>query len=436
MDGPEEIVFMFLRPAWILVPTLLVPVAFATPTFHKDVQPILQRHCQSCHRPGEIGPMPLLTYSQARPFAAAIRETVRLKKMPPWGADPAHGKFANDPSLTPAEINTLSEWAAGKAPEGDPKDAPAPLTFVNGWNIPTPERVYEMPKLYEVPANGTIDYTYFVVPTGFTEDRWVSMAEVRPGDRSVVHHVIVFVREPGSPWLREAKPGEPYVPGPSNPARPSSGEYFVGYTPGKSAMRLEAGQAKLIRAGSDLVFQMHYTTNGKAAQDKTRVGLIFAKEPPKERVLTYAVRNWQFAIPPGEADYPVTSEVTFKGEARVVTYWPHMHVRGKSFRFEAISPDGKRETVLNVPQYDFNWQYRYLPSEPLRVREGSKLQCFATFDNSANNRFNPDPNATVRWGDQTWEEMMIGFIEIAFDAKKSAAEILPVAPRPVTVAAN
>ena len=338
----------------------------ATPTFYKDVLPILQSRCQGCHRPGEIGPMPLLTYSQARPFAAAIRETVRLKKMPPWGADPAHGRFANDPSLTPAEIATLSDWALAKAPEGDANDAPKPKTFTEGWNMPAPDQIFTMSKPYKVPAQGTIEYTYFVVPTGFTEDKWVDTAEVRPGNRAVVHHVIAYVREPGSEWLSEAKPGEAYVPQkvtqPTTSTRPA--EYFVGYTPGKPEMRLRPGQAKLIRAGSDLIFQIHYTANGKEAEDKTSVGIIFAKQRPAERVMTFPITNRSFELPPGASDHPVKSELTFKGDARVVTFWPHMHVRGKSFRFDSVTPEGTRTTALNVPKYDFNWQHRYVRRNP------------------------------------------------------------------------
>ena len=414
----------------------LQSLSATTPTFYKDVLPILQQRCQGCHRPGEIGPMPLLTYSQVRPYAAAIRETVRMRKMPPWGGDTAHGKFSNDPSLSAREIAAISDWAQAKAPEGDVKDAPKPWDFVEGWNMPTPDQVFEMPKPYKVPAQGTLEYTYFVIPTGFKEDRWVSAAEVRPGARSVVHHIIVYVREPGSAWLRDARPGEAFVP---RTVRESiaarSGEYFVGYTPGKPEMRLSPGQAKLIPAGSDLVFQIHYTANGKETEDSTSVGMTFAKQPPTERVRTYAIRNGSFAIPPGASDYPVEAQVTFKGDARVVTFWPHMHVRGKSFRFDSVTPEGGRTTVLNVPRYDFNWQHRYIPAEPLRVTEGSKLECYATFDNSPNNPFNPDPKATVRWGDQSWDEMMVGFIEVAFDARKSPADVLPVlVPRPVSVA--
>jgi hypothetical protein len=405
----------------------------AAPTYHKDVLPILQKHCQGCHRPGEIGPMPLLTYSQVRPFSVAIRESVRLKKMPPWGADPAHGKFANDPTLTYAEIDVLSKWAAARAPEGNPKDAPRPLDFVEGWNI-KPEQVFEMPAPFTIPAKGTVDYTYFVVPTNFEEDRWIQMGEVRPGNRSVVHHVIVYLREPGSTWLEDAVPGRPFVPS-KGPRASDAGEYMVGYTPGKQAMQYPVGRAKLVKAGSDLIFQMHYTANGQETEDRTRVGLVFAKTPPTERVLTIGVRNFDFVIPPGAADYLVQSDLEFVGEARLMAMWPHMHLRGKSMRFEHTDAAGTRRTLLSVPRYDFNWQHRYVPAEPISFHSQSRVECIAIFDNSPNNRFNPDPKAEVRWGDQSWEEMMVGFIEIAFDAKKTPAEVIRRS-KPLAVASN
>lgn len=412
-----------------MVRTLLFCSAalYAVPTFHKDVQPILQKHCVSCHRPGEIGPMALRTYQEVRPWAAAIQQAVKLEKMPPWGASPAHGKFSNDPTLSAAEKETLNQWIAAKTPEGNPKDAPQPRAFIDGWNIKTPELVLEMPVAYEVPATGTIEYTYFVMPTKFTEDRWIQSAEVRPGNRSVVHHVIVYVREPGNPYMRDAVPGVPYVP--KGGGSGGAGEYLVGFTPGKPAMVLEPGKAKLIKAGSDLIFQMHYTSNGKAATDRTKVGFNFAKTAPKERVMTVAAVNGSFAIPAGVDNYPVDSKLEFTGPAHLVTMWPHMHVRGKAMRFELVDNAGQRQTLLDVPKYDFNWQMRYVPEEPLRLGAGSVIEVFAKFDNSPNNKHNPDPTKIVRWGDQSWEEMMIGFMEISFDAKLQPSDVVKRVPR-------
>jgi hypothetical protein len=288
-----------------------------------------------------------------------------------------------------------------------------------------------MPKPFPIPAKGTIEYTYYVVPMHFKEDRWVQAAEIRPGNRALVHHVIAYLRASDSEWLKEAKPGEPYVPKePFDQLNPPKGwgEFLVGYAPGYREEHLAPGQAKLVRAGSDLVLEVHYTANGTAATDLTRVGLVFAKEPPKERVMTIGATDGDFIIPPGAANHPVSSDLTFYGDAKIVAYAPHMHVRGKSFRYELVRANGHREVLLNLPRYEFQWQHHYVPAEPLQVHDGTKIECFATYDNSANNPWNPDATKEVRWGDQSWEEMMIGFMEIAFDAKTSPENIL-VSPK-------
>jgi hypothetical protein len=422
-----------MRMLWIFAAfsALALEGAQPAPTFYKDVLPILEKNCQGCHRPGEVAPMPLLNYEQARPWAAAIRQAVMTKRMPPWNADPAYGHFKNDPSLSAKDIQTIDAWVTAKAPAGNPKDAPAPLHFVDGWNIGKPDMVVEMPKPYEIPATGTIEYTYYVVPSGFTEDKWITAAEIRPGARALIHHVIVFVREPGSKWLQDAKPGEAYVPallknektGREERDIRGQGEFLAGYAPGLQPMILEPGQAKLVKAGSDLVFQMHYTAKGKTATDQTKVGFIFAKEPPKERVMTIGASNLDLVIPPEAVNYPVQSKLAFYGDAKILAYGPHMHVRGESFRFDLVTPGGSRETLVNVPHYDFNWQHWYEPAEPLKVTSGTTIECFATYDNSPNNKYNPDPTKEAHWGDQTWDEMMIGFMDVAFDAHKSPRDI-------------
>ena len=288
----------------------------STVTYNKEVLPILQKNCQSCHRPGEIGPSSFLTYQSTRPWAKAIREAVLTKKMPPWFADPRFGHFANDRRLNEADIKTLVAWADAGAPEGDAKDMPPPIEWRDGWNI-KPDVVVEMPKPYSVPARGTIEYTYFVVPSGFTKDTWVIDAEVRPGNRTVVHHGSVHIRPPGSQWLKDAKVGEGYVlpkradgsealPAPVDPSVNVSNEWLLGYVPGiqpQNYFDLDHKAAKLIPAGSDIVFEMHYTTNGKPATDQTKVGFVLAKEPPKYRLLTVPVAGADFTIPPGDANY-------------------------------------------------------------------------------------------------------------------------------------
>ena len=385
-----------------------------TLTFYKDVLPVLQKNCQGCHRPGEAAPMSFLTYTQTRPWAKAIREVTITRKMPPWFADPHVGKFTNDRSLQQSEIDILAKWSETGAVAGNPNDAPPEKEFVTGWNIGAPDMTVEMTKEYDVPASGTVDYTYFIIPTGFTEDRWVQMAEARPGNRKVVHHIIAFVREPGSKWLRDAKVGEPYVPkkGSSSGA---GGEFLVGYAPGTVPEAMAKGQAKLIKAGSDIVLQMHYTATGKPERDRTKVGFVFSTEAPTERVVTLAASNHQFVIPPGASEHRVDAAIELHEEATLLSLLPHMHLRGKSFEYTIVSPKGERTKLLHVPRYDFNWQLTYTLDKPLRLAKGTKIECVAHYDNSPNNPSNPNPTEEVRYGDQSWEEMMFGFFNIAFD---------------------
>ena len=262
-----------------------------SPTFTGAVAAILQERCQICHRPGEAAPFSLLTYQDARPWAKAIKAAVLTRKMPPWFADPHVGKFSNDASLRQSEIDTIVRWVDGGAPEGNPKDMPPPRRFAEGWAIPAPDAVIELPTPFEIPARGTIEYQHILIPAPFKTDRWVQFAEARPTDRAHVHHIIAFIREPGSQWLKDAKPRIPFVPNKEEEAKnvdtselPS--DFLVGYAPGQPPERFTPGQAKLIRAGSDIILQVHYTTDGKASVDRSRIGLVFAKEPPQKRVFT------------------------------------------------------------------------------------------------------------------------------------------------------
>ena len=394
----------------------------ATPTFNKDILPILQVHCQECHRTGEIGPMPLTTYKEARPWAASIKESVLLRKMPPWFADPHYGKFSNDRSLSPEQIAAIKTWADAGAPEGSAKDAPAPRRFVAGWNIPTPDVVLEMPRPFALPATGKVDYQYIVLPTKFTEDKWVQMSETRPSDRSVVHHMVVFVRTPDSKWLRDAQPGVPFVPAETGNLQNIGGggsEILTVYTPGMVPDVWKSNQGKLIKAGSDLVLQVHYTPKGKATEDQTRIGLVFSKEIPTERIRSVSVANTDFTIPPGDPDFEIKGQTRFRNEAKLVSLFPHMHLRGKDFEYRAVYPTGETSVLLKVPNYNFNWQLAYKPEQELLMPAGTRIECTAHFDNSPNNPANPDPAASVRFGEQSWEEMMIGFMDIA----------VPVTPR-------
>jgi len=396
-----------------------------TVTFHKDVEPVLQKHCQTCHRPGEVGPMPLLTYAQVRPWAKSIKQAVTTGKMPPWGA--AKGTphaFGNDPRLSAEELQILRAWADGGAPEGDLKDAPKPKEWTEGWDMGEPDVVFQPGKPYKIPAKGTVEYTYYIVPNAFKEDTWVKGVEIRPQARSVVHHVIAYVRTPKSSWLKGYEPHTYFVPErrareerPREEKAHEWREFLVGYAPGYRSSVWQDGRAKFVPAGSDLVYEIHFTTNGTEFEDASRVGVKFAKEPPAERVMTNAVMNSRLTIPPGADNHKEEAAIEMLQPARLVALNPHMHLRGKAFEYRLTYPDGRKETILSVPKYDFNWQLNYEFSKPLDLPKGTKIECTAWWDNSPNNPYNPDPKAEVKWGDQSWDEMMAGFFEMAFDRR-------------------
>jgi hypothetical protein len=418
---------MKLLPMMVCCLSLVASAATGSVTFSKDVAPILQKNCQGCHRPGEAAPMPLETYQQARPWAKAMKQAILARKMPPWFADPQYGHFRNDRSLAQKDIDTLVAWVDAGAPEGDPRDLPKPAEFVDGWNIGQPDVVYEMPEPFQVPASGTIEYQYVVLPYQFPVDRWVQMAEVRPGNRAVVHHVIAYIRDGSSKWMRDKKPGEIFVPeADAKGNRPSlNGDLLAGFAPGLPPSVLEPGQGRLIKAGSDIVLQLHYTANGKAGQDSTKVGVVFAKQVPEQRVMTLAAANNKFAIPPGDSNYQVDAEFELGHEAKLSSLLPHMHLRGKDFEYRLIYPTGETQTILRVPHYDFGWQLWYQPVSDIPLPKGTKIAATAHYDNSPNNRNNPDPTKTVKWGDQSWEEMMIGFFDVTFPADLDPKQLFP-----------
>ncbi len=411
----------FFSLAWLTV-QLSFGAPNTTPTFTKDVAQILQAHCQTCHRPGEAGPFSMLTYEETRPWAAAMKEAVQRGKMPPWFADPHYGKFSNANVLKQSEIETIVDWANAKAPRGDPKDLPSPVQWVEGWQIGKPDLVLQLPTPYEIPASGTIDYQHIIVPTHFAQDTWIQAAEVRPTDRAVVHHIIAFVREPNSNWFKGEKAGQFFIaPQVKTEAQPDTSalpsDFLVGYAPGQPAEMLQGGQAKLIKAGSDIIFQVHYTPNGKATRDQTRLGLVFAKEPPRERVLTLSATNGTFQIPPGDPDYRVDATFEVATQVHMSGLHPHMHGRGKDFLYRVVYPTGESQTLLSVPRYNWHWQNWYTLQQPILLPKGTKIECTAHFDNSANNPDNADPTKKVIWGEQSWDEMMVGFFNLVFDAK-------------------
>lgn len=398
----------------------------AAPTFTKDVAPILYENCATCHRPGEIAPMSLLSYADARKWAKAIRDEVADGTMPPWHADPRHGKFANDRSLTAAEKDVLTAWANGGAPEGNARDLPPLPKFADGWQLGQPDTILQLPVDYKVPADGFVEYEYFEIPTNFTRDEWLQGLEVRPGNRAVVHHVIVSTRPP-TPERRptavsfargmnipSGQSGGAVTEGEPTKARGQSlfpaprgrGAMIGGFAPGSSVLQFDAGQAMLIRAGSTLVVQMHYTTNGTAATDRTKLGLFLAKETPKVEMRMATLVNGALLIPAGAPDYSIAAEMTTTADITLRQMLPHTHLRGKSWEYTATYPDGRTEVILAVPNYDFNWQTDYVFAEPLKLPKGTKIRAVAHYDNSAANKANPDPKVDVKWGDQTWEEMM------------------------------
>jgi hypothetical protein len=385
------------------------PKADATVTYGKHVTHIIQKHCQECHRPDQIGPMARLTYKDAAAWAESIKEVVLAGRMPPWHADPHVGTFANDRTLPKEDRDTLLAWIDQGCPEGDRRDLPPPREFPNTWRIGMPDLVLTMKDEFKVPAKallGGVPYVYSIVARDFPEERWVQAAQARPGNRAVVHHIIAYVRPPD-------KRGRDRFDGIGD-------GFLVAFAPGDLPATFPAGMAKRIPKGSTIFFQIHYTPNGTEQSDRSSVGLVFAKEPPAHEVHTSSVAQSRFVIPPGAANHRVDSTKTFAKDAVILSMNPHMHLRGKSFEYRVVFPDGRKETLLSVPKYDFNWQTNYCLAKPLAVPAGTKIECTAHFDNSADNPNNPDPTKAVRWGDQTWEEMMIGFVDYYYVDKGGA----------------
>lgn len=341
--------------------------------------------------------------------------------MPPWFADPKIGRFSNDPSLTHQEIATLAAWPAAGAPAGDAQDAPPARRWNAGWNIAKPDQVIQMPVPVKIPASGEVEYTYEIVPTGFSEDKWVQAVQVLPSSPGHVHHAVVYIRPPDSKWMRSAPVGVPFTAATladerlRREARWTDSDVLLVYAPGSSPDDWPANMAKFIPAGSDLVFQIHYTANGSPAADQTSAGLVFAKSPPAMRVLTLQLTNDKFVIPPGVDDFRVEVHGTLPNDCTLLSFFPHMHLRGETFEYNFVRKDGSVEPLLRV-NYHFHWQMSYRLAEPLALKAGTMLQAVATFDNSAHNHHNPDPTQSVTWGDQTSDEMMVGFFDVAVPA--------------------
>lgn len=394
-------------------------------TYSNQIARIFNKHCLQCHRQGQIGPFPMASYDDVVGWGAMIQEVVADNRMPPWHANPEFGHFANDPRLTEEEKQLIATWVANGMPEGDPSQLPPPVEFAEGWGIPQPDAVYYIDdEPFTVAAQGVIQYQYFVVDPGYEKDVWLKAFECRPGNYAVVHHIIAFVQEPDG---KRTQVGV-YTPGQDPPPpkevcgthRGESGEtggstgirrsVQIGYAPGMPPTNYPEGYGLYVPAGSKFVFQMHYTATGTLQGDRSCLGVVFAD--PKS--ITHRVNGGvcgtvSLSIPPGDPDHVVRAERRFRRDTLLVGFMPHMHVRGTAFRYEAEFPDGRKQVLLDVPKYDFNWQLWYRPEPAVLMPKGSKLICTAHYDNSSANVYNPDPTATVRFGEQTWEEMMFGW---------------------------
>ncbi len=377
-------------------------------TYTRDVAPILQKHCQACHRPEQSAPFSLLDYEDALRHAKMIREVTAERRMPPWHADSRYGKFSNSRRLTSEEIKTLADWVEAGMPRGDLKDLPKPVEFPKGWALGKPDMVIEMPEEFEVPATGTLPYQNFIIDPGFTEDKWISMAEARPGAPGVVHHIVVYILRGNS----------------RSPLGPDGTfSVLVGWAPGDLGLVCPPDTALKVPKGAKLRLEMHYTPNGTAVKDRSSIGLTFAKKPPKFEMYMNEFANVGIAVPPFDPHYKAEATFRLPADARILSFVPHMHWRGKSFRYDVTRPDGKRETILSVPRWDFNWQNVYRFEEPLKLPKGSKLHAIAHYDNSANNPLNPAPEKKVRFGLQTWDEMMVGWVCYVWERPETAAEL-------------
>ncbi len=377
-------------------------------TYTKHIASILHQRCVRCHRSGEVAPFPLSAYDEVVGWAETIREVIADGRMPPWHASPEHGEFSNDIRLPEHDKDLIDNWIKNGCPQGNAADLPTLAPFVQGWQIPKPDVVYRMPQPFVVAAKGIVPYQYFYLDPKFEDDVWIQGAEIRPGNRAVVHHIAVFFLPPGQTEPRAEDP-------PFNAV--------AAFAPGMPAGLWPAGHARLIPAGSKLGFQVHYTPNGSPQSDRSEVGLVFADPRSVKKEVKFGIAaNLDLRISPGAADHVVPASYQFTQDTFLHAMIPHMHYRGKSFRYTAQYPDGASEILLDIPRYDFNWQNAYILKKSKLMPKGTVLSCAAHFDNSAKNLLNPDPTKEVTWGDQTWDEMMLGAFVISLPESTVAAE--------------
>ena len=433
-------------------------------TFNKDVAAIFYKNCAECHRPNDIAPMSLVSYKDVRPWARSIKEKVVTRDMPPWSPDPKYGTFSNDHRLSDKDVATIVAWVDGGAKEGDPKDLPpAPEFTSGGWALGKPDAIFGMKEAFTIEPKQPDTIQNFLIPTNFTEDKWSQSAEILPGNKKIVHHVIAFIQTPEMIAKFRSAEGQRRMAGLSKvfyrdgtllkvkadadviddgcsdksggsaferPKAAEGGDAFglllAGYAPGKGLDIWPAGTAKKIPAGSVIVFQIHYSAFRGVFEhpekDLTTIGLHFTNRPPEHALNVIGIQNHYFKIPAGDANHEVTSCYTFDTDVKLFSYMPHMHLRGKDMKYEIVYPDGRRETLLWVPKFSFNWQAMYYLKQPVAVPKGSKMIITAHYDNSTKNKFNPDATKDIRWGDPTYEEMMIGWMEYFVDSPAPASK--------------
>ena len=390
----------YMEPVGCHIGRVRIPIADSKVTYSNQVSRILQKRCVSCHRDGEIAPFALIDYDDVVGWSEMIAEVVADQRMPPWHATQDHLKFINDRTMSGEEKKLIYSWVANGAPEGDRSMLPPPLSFpVADWDLPKkPDAAFNIQNTpFKVKSQGEVKYQWFTVNPGFTEDKWIRAVEIIPGNPAVVHHVLAFIQLPGETQLRGSR------------------GYLAGFVPGLRADSFPAGMAKRLPVGAKLVFQIHYTAVGSEQFDQSKIGFVFMEDVDvKQEIITTSAVNGRFVIPAGEGNHQVKASAQ-KSPAAVtlVGMNPHMHLRGKSFRYDVRLPNGEIETLLDIPAYDFNWQTQYRLTTPKRLPAGAQILCTAHFDNSEANLNNPDPTTDVRWGDQTWEEMMIGYFDIA-----------------------
>lgn len=372
-------------------------------TWHRDIARLFEARCNTCHHDGGNAPFAFGGYADIKKRVKMIDQVVESGQMPPWFADKkvSHA-FQNDRSLSVREKKALLEWIEAGAPEGSPEDAPLARTWLKEWSIGKPDKVYAIPEPYKIPASGVIQYKYCWVKTDLPEDMWIQKMEVRCSQPQVVHHVLVFLEDPPKDTGKR-RFGPEFQAGLTG--------YFAGLVPGEQTSIYLPGRAKKLPAGASLKFQIHYSPNGKAVEDLVEIGFVFAKAPPEIEIKTSAATNTMLRIPPGKPDYVSKATYRFSKPGTIYSFAPHMHVRGAAFKYEIIFPDGKTIVPLDIPKWDFNWQYRYELTDPIEVPRGTKVISTAVFDNSEKNPANPDAKKTVHFGEQTFDEMHIGYFE-------------------------